>query len=690
MKACGRPMTDQRPFQQVLLVHMPWGALERPALGLALLEAGLLQQGISCRTLYLNMRLADRIGAATYAWINHELPHIAFAGEWLFSEALHGPDPLRDDRYVQQVLQQTWQLSRSDIEVLLSVRAQVGPFLTEALGCIDGNNLQWVGFTSTFEQNLASLALARRIKQRYPHVLTAFGGANWEGPMGLALHQAFDFVDLAFSGEADRSFPAAVQALRQYPWSGPARTRALTKVGGLVFRDHQGRSVDTGPAALVNEMDELPLPAFDPYFDARAVSPAASVVPPVLLFESSRGCWWGAKSHCTFCGLNGHALDYRSKSPGRLLRELREIFERWPCPTVWAVDNILDMSYFQTLLPALEDQAVPGPLFFEVKANLRRHHVAQLARAHVLHIQPGIESLSDHLLGLMGKGTTALRNIQLLKWCREYGVSVDWNLLYGVPGETDADYDAIIELLPRLEHLQAPGACGPIRMDRFSPYFNDPAAHGLCDVRPLGAYQYLYPNLTLQQLRQVANYFEFGYQEGFAPAARALEAVQRANAWRAAATPMRCTLQAMPHLAGGLVLRDSRTCAVQPIHRFGRRERLVLERIDEVATATQVCHALSAHYNPADVDAHDIGVLLDGLVEMGLALKQGEGVAARYLGLALMAAPMRPALEYASRHKIGQTMSHFLPDLAATGAATQVATPMAPAGEPACADEERS
>ena len=24
-----------------------------------------------------------------------------------------------------------------------------------------------------------------------------------------------------------------------------------------------------------------------------------------ILFESARGCWWGEKQHCTFCGLNG-------------------------------------------------------------------------------------------------------------------------------------------------------------------------------------------------------------------------------------------------------------------------------------------------------------------------------------------------------------------------------------------------
>src|SRR5262249_9640089 len=38
-------------------------------------------------------------------------------------------------------------------------------------------------------------------------------------------------------------------------------------------------------------------------------------IPPILLFETSRGCWWGERSHCTFCGLNGLTMNYHAMSP---------------------------------------------------------------------------------------------------------------------------------------------------------------------------------------------------------------------------------------------------------------------------------------------------------------------------------------------------------------------------------------
>src|SRR5205807_8166536 len=134
-------------------------------------------------------------------------------------------------------------------------------------------------------------------------------------------------------------------------------------------------------------------------------STVSSSVVPSLLFETSRGCWWGAKSHCTFCGLNGGAMAFRSKSSGRVMEELNYLVDKWHIDQVEAVDNILDMKYSNNVLPALALSPRPVHLFYEVKANLTRKQVQMLQRAGVRRIQPGIESLSDHVLQLMRKGT---------------------------------------------------------------------------------------------------------------------------------------------------------------------------------------------------------------------------------------------------------------------------------------------
>jgi len=90
----------------------------------------------------------------------------------------------------------------------------------------------------------------------------------------------------------------------------------------------------------------------------------------------------------------------------------------------------------------------------------------------------------------MRKGTTALRNIQLLKWAREYGVGVEWNILYGFPGEVDADYEETLALIPKIAHLQAPSGIGPVRIDRFAPYYETPEAFGITGLRPLPVFDH--------------------------------------------------------------------------------------------------------------------------------------------------------------------------------------------------------
>jgi hypothetical protein len=57
-----------------------------------------------------------------------------------------------------------------------------------------------------------------------------------------------------------------------------------------------------------------------------AASEIGERIEPGLLIETSRGCWCGAVSHCTFCGLNGEGMAYRRKSPQRVIDRKSAIF----------------------------------------------------------------------------------------------------------------------------------------------------------------------------------------------------------------------------------------------------------------------------------------------------------------------------------------------------------------------------
>ncbi len=611
-------------MKKVLLVSMPLGALDRPSLGLSLLKARLTGAGYKCDVRYLGFNFAEFIGHDDYQWLCYQVPYTAFAGDWSFTQALYGERPESDENYVREILRETWHLSEVEIARVLNIRSRVPYFLNHCLDAIPWGDYSLIGFTSTFEQNIASLALAKQLKRLYPGISLVFGGANWEGEMGLELHRQFPFIDYVCSGEAEESFPALVGSLLS---NESARTK-LAAIPGIVYRDRKKKSISTGAAEMIREMDSLPVPDFSDYFRDLQQCTVAAPISPTLLFETSRGCWWGAKSHCTFCGLNGGTMAFRSKSPRRALDELEQLVDRWQFTNVEVVDNILDMKYFNDMLPALARAERSLQIFYEVKSNLSRAQVRLLSEAGVNRIQPGIESLSDHVLKLMRKGTTALRNIQLLKWAQEYDVIVEWNILYGFPGETVDDYRRTLELLPAIRFLRAPCATGPIRLDRFSPYHNAPAEFGLHNVRPMKSYGYLYP-FDQEVVGRISYYFDFDYGEECDPTGIAADVIAFINDWKA--NPAPGTLNATTRHDGTLLLRDTRPGATVPELGLSGLEQAAYEVCDELQSGPNIVRHLRAAFPEVEFADELVYGFLESLVNNRLMVTDGSN----YLSLAI-------------------------------------------------------
>lgn len=610
-------------MKRVLLICMPFGSLDRPALGISLLKARLEEQGVVCDIHYFTFAFAEFIGRQEYLWMCSDVPYTAFTGDWMFTHALYGERPKVEKGYVEEILRETWKLDDDAIRLILRARSFAPHFLDHCLEAINWGDYAVVGFTSTFEQNIASLALARRIKAAYPNIAIVFGGANWETEMGLEYHKQFKFVDYVCSGEGEQSFSALVQCIL----SGKDVDGLNKPIRGIVYRSEE-ESIFTGQAALISQMDDLPIPDFSNFFQDLSQSTVAASLIPILLLETSRGCWWGAKSHCTFCGLNGENMAYRSKSSTRAFDEMSYLVDKWKIYFVELVDNILNMKYFEDLLPALAQEEEKVSIFCEVKSNLTRKQVQLLREAGVIHIQPGIESLSNHVLKLMRKGTTALRNIQLLKWCKEYNITADWNLLFGFPGETREDYEGILELLPSIRFLRPAYACGPIRMDRFSPYYNSPEQFGFLNVRPIASYKYLYP-FSNDSLSRIAYYFDFDYEHDVNPTGYSAKVREYVEAWQR--DPETGTLSAELRPDDALALVDTRSNATQPEFILSGMGRAVYEYCDELHSGKAVIKYLHRDFPEVQFTDQHVLNFLASLVNNRLMVTDGS----YYLSLAI-------------------------------------------------------
>jgi hypothetical protein len=108
----------------------------------------------------------------------------------------------------------------------------------------------------------------------------------------------------------------------------------------------------------------------------------------------------------------------------------------------------------------------------------------------------------------MKKGVSAMQNLQLLKWCMEFGIKADWNVLWGFPGEDPAEYERMALMVPLLTHLQPPARGSRIRLDRHSPNFREAESMGFRRVRPYPAYFDVYDTLPPDAVRNLAYFFD--------------------------------------------------------------------------------------------------------------------------------------------------------------------------------------
>lgn len=618
----------------VVLVSMPFGPVMSPSIALGLLKGVLSRHGASSRCLYFTIPFAEILGEEVYFGISDGLRPVLLklAGEWIFNGALFDVSAQDEEEYVRTIIapgpHATTDVDQMIADVLRA-RQSVDAFLDECVKTVLSCEPRIVGFTSTFQQQVASLALAKRLKQARPDLFILFGGANCEGPMGAEVVRQFECVDAAVSGEGEHVLPQIVDRVLQ----------GLT-VDGLPGVRTRGTIQQLTNTVVIENLDELPHPDYSDYFEQFGASRFGDEWQPSIFYETSRGCWWGERMHCTFCGLNGATMKYRSKSAPRAMEELIALTTAHPECDVEVTDNILDLDYFNTFLPQLAEKKLGVSLFYETKSNLRRDQVRLLRDAGVHVIQPGIESLSDSILKLMRKGVSALQNIQLLKWARELGVHVRWNIICGFPNEDPAEYARMAEIVPFLTHFTPPAVCTKLRLDRFSPNFFDSEKLGFTNVRPIPAFAGLY-QVPPEAVANLAYYFSFEYQdprdidEYIGPLKESVQRWKKENA-DSALLAIDC--------GESIIVWDLRPIASKKLTILSGMQCDLFRACDAVADLRQLAAGMAAR-GYGEVTTEDIVLHLQPLVDCGFFLRDGN----RYLALPITLGEYQPDSAITSR-----------------------------------------
>lgn len=165
----------------------------------------------------------------------------------------------------------------------------------------------------------------------------------------------------------------------------------------------------------------------------------------VVPFPLSVGCYW---RRCLFCPDRGMDFHVTAKSAVRdfFASMPREVLNRKPL--FHLIDSAVPPASLRAFCDIAGDHDVNFYGFVRPTPKLNADDILKsAAEAGALMLQFGVESGSERLLSRFDKGLAPTSMRQVLKVCARAGIRSYVYLLFGLPGETDEDRMATLELL---------------------------------------------------------------------------------------------------------------------------------------------------------------------------------------------------------------------------------------------------
>jgi ribosomal peptide maturation radical SAM protein 1 len=598
---------SRTPFR-LGLISMPWALFNRPSLQLGALK-GYLNQAepdLQIRCLHPYLGLARATGLDLYREISQDV--------WL-CEGLYAGLLFPEQRGVLRgfLAKRLRRCKAAGGQGIDSLWEKVDASLRNWLSRQDWGRFELVGFSVCFNQLLASLLAAQRIKELQPQLPIVFGGSSCVAEMGSSLLAVFSWLDYVVPGEGEMPLLNLCQVLagRQTALSAQVMSRSL-------------RSKEQSSAGCqLKDLSGLPPPDYDDYFQELRREFSGEPFVPELPVEFSRGCWWGK---CAFCNLNLQWHGYRGKGAEQMEREVLLLAERHGC---------LDFSFTDNVLPGRE-----APVFFEkmaagqndfrffaeIRVNQRGETLKTYRQGGLAAVQAGIESLSQGLLERMRKGATVMENLAPMKESLALGIRLDGNLIIGFPGSTEAE---VRETLANLDFVLpfTPLAAATFFLGYGCEVALEPGDYGIRAIVQHPHNRKLFPPRILPSLTLLIN----DYRGDRANQRRLWQPViKKIRAWQRFHEARQSPAHLIPPLSyrdGGnlLIIRQEMPGQATLHHRLRGASRAIY-----LACETAVDFAALARRFPG-IDKARLRVFLEELTAKRLLFAQGT----RYLALAI-------------------------------------------------------
>lgn len=293
--------------------------------------------------------------------------------------------------------------------------------------------------------------LCREIRRTKPGALIVLGGAQ---PTTHPEHfvEARDSIDYFVIGEGEITFTELVKACREQGLPGAAHER-IRKVDGLAWFEGDAIRMSK-PRALLEDLDALPMPAYDKVDMDFYTMPTAWGIRPVLIslfwIFSSRGCPFRCR-YCVAHEIFGRRV--RKRSPRNVLDEIEYLVRTYRVDGIYFHDEsfTVDRQRVIEICSEIRRRRLKLAMGCQTRVDLVSDDLVRtMAEAGFMQIDFGVESGSDRILELVHKDITAEQVRNAFSICRRHRVRTFANMMVNLPEETLEDIEKSIALMKEL------------------------------------------------------------------------------------------------------------------------------------------------------------------------------------------------------------------------------------------------
>ena len=305
-------------------------------------------------------------------------------------------------------------------------------------------NPRYVGLTAMTHNITTAAVIAKNLKEQNRNLVTLLGGVHISSVPEETLNKFPDCFDISILGEGELIFLATLRALEN--------NSDIDYISGLAFMK-DGKFIKTGEGGMIQELDELPFPAWhllpdmSTHYATTFISGNQKVSNHLL---TSRGC----PGRCVFCDTTVFGGKIRGYSPDYVVEMVDILYNKYGVRDIQFNDDTF--TSLRSRLHEICELLIKknyNDLTWSCDARvsgMSEESLALMKAAGCWQIAFGVETGSQEIMDFLKKYVTFEQIHNAFHWAKKVGISTKGFFIIGHPTETMETLNATVDLMLEL------------------------------------------------------------------------------------------------------------------------------------------------------------------------------------------------------------------------------------------------